>query len=323
MAQRLPPLNSLRAFEAAARHLSFSKAAQELFVTPAAISHQIKALEDFLGVRLFRRINNGLLLSDAGQAALPPLRDGFERLAEAVEKARSCDRRQVLTVSAAHSFAGKWLIPRLDRFSQAHPDIDVRIDAAARLADFGRDKVDLALRYGIGDYPGLHVDCLLADEVLPVCSPLLQQSEHQHPLRTPDDLRYHNLLHMDEVSVTVTWPDWKMWLLSAGVIDIDPQPGTRFTGSSMAIQAAIAGQGVALVSKVLVDDDLEAGRLVTPFMPRFPVKFSYYLVCPKDTVNIPKIAAFRNWVLAEVNSTSTDAHEHERDCLVDKTEDVP
>ena len=296
--KRLPPLNSLRAFEAAARHLSFSKAAQELFVTPAAISHQIKTLEEHLGVKLFRRVNNGLLLTDSGQAALPSLRVGFEHLASAVELAQTSHLRCVLTISAAHSFAGKWLIPRLDRFSQIHPDIDVRIDATSRLTDFARDKVDLALRYGSGNYPGLHADCLLVDEVIPICSPLLQQGEH--PLQTPSDLRHHRLIHMDEPA---GWPDWKMWLLSAGVEDVDWLSGSRFTGSSMAIQAAIEGQGIALVSRVLVADDLAADRLITPFAASFPVNFCYYLVCPPDMLNSNKVAAFRNWILAEAGQS--------------------
>ena len=193
MSERLPPLNALRAFEAAARHLSFARAAQELHVTPSAISHQIKTLEEHLGLPLFRRLNKMLLLTDEGQALLPGLRAGFEQLADAVASARRCNLRRVLTVSAAPSFAGKWLVPRLDRFRQAQPDIDVRVDASIQLVDFARADVDVGIRYGTGRYPGLHVECLMADEVLPVCSPQLLQGAHA--LRSTNGYGGPGLIH--------------------------------------------------------------------------------------------------------------------------------
>jgi LysR family glycine cleavage system transcriptional activator len=187
MARSLPPLNALRAFEAAGRHLSLTKAAAELHVTPAAISHQVKSLEEWLGVPLFRRLNRAILLTDAGQGCLKGLRDGFDRLSEAVESVRVHAATGPLTVSVAPSFASKWLVPRLDVFRRAHPQIDVRIDASTRLADFSRDDIDLAIRYGRGHYPGLGIDRLLTEEVFPVCSPKLRRG---HPaLRQPADLR--------------------------------------------------------------------------------------------------------------------------------------
>ena len=195
MARSLPPLNSLRAFEAAARHLSFTKAAGELNVTPAAISHQIKALEEFLGVVLFRRLTRALRLTDAGQAAFPKVREGFDKLAEAVEILRAEEESKVLTVSVSPSFGAKWLVPRLDRFRAAHPDLEIRIDATDRLADFQGDNVDVALRYGMGNYPGLLVDKLFGAEMVPVCSPDLLDGPQ--PLQRPQDLAHHTLLHLD------------------------------------------------------------------------------------------------------------------------------
>jgi len=303
MSSRLPPLNALRAFEAAARHLSFRRAAEELFVTPAAISHQIKGLEDYLGVPLFHRLNKSLLLTEAGQAALPTLREGFERLAEAVELMRADSPSRFLTVSVAPSFASKWLVPRLERFRQSVPGIDIRIDATSRCVDFIRDRVDLGIRYGAGDYPGLHSDCLRDDEIVPVCNPALLTGGH--PLQQPVDLRYHTLLHIDDPVITGGgWPDWSMWLISAGVDGVDGSRGPRFSQASMAIQAAVEGHGVALVGAVLVEDDLAAGRLVNPFCLRAPVKFCYYLVCPPAAVQRQAVAAFREWLLAEVDASA-------------------
>ena len=298
MSERLPPLNALRAFESAARHLSFAKAAEELHVTPSAISHQIKTLEEYLGLSLFRRLNKMILLTDEGQALLPGLRAGFEQLADAVANARKCNLRRVLTVSAAPAFAGKWLVPRLDRFRQAQPDIDVRVDASIQLVDFSRADVDVGIRYGSGRYPGLHVECLMSDEIVPVCSPKLLQGEH--PLQEPDDLRHHTLLHIDDVVATSGWPDWSMWLRSARIEGIDARRGPRFSQSSMAIQSALEGHGVVLVSCVLVADDLAARRLVKLFSTSFPVDFCYYLVCLETSLNNPKVAAFRDWLRTEV-----------------------
>ena len=299
---RLPPLNALRAFEAAGRHLSFSRAADELHVTPAAVSHQIKALEAFLGVKLFRRRHRALLLTDAGQACLPGLREGFDRLAEAVEAARLDSTGRALTVSVAPSFGAKWLVPRLDHFTTAHPGIDVRIDASTRLADPLREDIDLCIRYGPGNYPGLHVECLLAEEVVPVCSPALL--EGPEALQAPADLCRHTLLHVDRPVGDDSHPDWPMWLAAAGVDNCDASRGSRFTMASMAVEAAIAGQGVALAGSVLVADDIAAGRLLRPFELRFPVKFAYYLVGVEATWEQPRIVAFREWLRSETRGAS-------------------
>ena len=303
MARNLPPLNSLRAFEAAARHLSFTKAAEELHVTPAAISHQIKALEEQLGVALFRRLTRALRLTQAGQAALPPMRDGFDRLADAVELLRAQEDSGAVTVSLDPSFAAKWLVPRLDRFRAAHPELDVRLDATEKLADFQRDNVDLAIRYGSGIYPGLEVERLLSEEIFPVCSPKLLESSV--PLAEPGDLRHHTLIHLEWDSENVTAPNWRMWLLAAGIHDIDFTRGPVFSMTTLALQAAIEGQGVALASSFLVADDLAAERLVMPFDLSVcdPLDFAYHLVVPKRTTDLPKVVAFKTWLLDEIART--------------------
>ena len=298
MERRLPPLNALRAFEAAARHLSLTRAAEELHVTPAAVSHQVKGLEDYLGVKLFRRMNRALLLTDAGQACLPGLRDGFDRLAEAIDAVRARDESRPLTVSVAPSFGAKWLVPRLDRFAQEHPDIDVRIDASMRLADLVREDVDIAVRYGPGGYEGVRVDPLMTEEVVPICSPRLLEGENA--LREPQDLCRHTLLHIiNPGTEEAGHPDWRMWLRAAGVTDCDASRGPTFSMSSMAVQAAIEGQGVALVGNVLVADDIAAGRLVRPFELSFPVSFAYYILRPLASADRPRVVAFREWLLKE------------------------
>ncbi|MFQ6018797.1 MAG: transcriptional regulator GcvA, partial [Kiloniellaceae bacterium] len=288
MARRLPPLNALRAFEAAARHLSFTKAAEELHVTQAAVSHQIKALEEALGVALFRRFNRRLMLTDAGQLYLPPLTEAFDRMDAATRHLHSRDESGALKVSVLASFAAKWLLPRLPRFRERHPEIDVLVLASDRLVDFRGDDVDMAIRYGPGRYPGLRVDFLMGDTVCPVCSPKLLDGPH--PLRAPEDLEHHTLLQ-DEVART--YPDWRVWLQAAGVTGIDPDRGPGYSDSSLVLQAAIEGQGVALGRSSLAGADLEAGRLVKPFGPSLPSKHAYYEVAPEAAAARPKIAALR------------------------------
>jgi LysR family glycine cleavage system transcriptional activator len=299
MARKLPPLNGLRAFEAAARNLSFTRAAEELHVTPAAVSQQVKSLESYFGVRLFKRLTRALSLTDAGKAVLPLLRDAFDQLAEADRVIRNRRDDRVLVVSVAPSFAAKWLVPRLSSFSKACPDYELRIDATDRLADFDRDGIDAALRYGLGDYPGLTVVCLLEELVEPVCSPALL--EGKAPLRRPSDLRHHTLIHMQPHSDTDAAPNWAMWLKAAGVDDVDPHRGPRFSMESLAVQAAIEGQGVALVAGALVTDDIDKGRLVRPFPESAGSKtrFCYYLVYPSHDEASPKLVAFRDWVIQQ------------------------
>lgn len=297
MNRRLPSLNALRAFEAAARHLSLTKAARELHVTPAAVSHQIKALEADLGLPLMHRVKGGFVLSEAAKVGLPGLRDAFDRLHEAVRGMRLEEVSRILTVSAAPSFAATWLVPRLDRFKQRYPEIDVRLDASFGMVDFLHDNVDVAVRYGPGDYAGLHAVRLFDEEMFPVCSPLLL--ERGPPLSEPRDLARHNLLHSDWTPEKGVWPDWRMWLLAAGAEEVDSDRGPRFTQQSIALQAAVQGQGVALGSPALVADDLAAGRLAKPFDLSVPVDFCYFVVAPPATAELPRVRAFRDWLVAE------------------------
>ncbi|MSO93967.1 MAG: transcriptional regulator GcvA [Rhodospirillales bacterium] len=291
MARDLPPLNALKAFEAAARQLSFTRAAAELHVTQAAVSHQIKALEDRLGIPLFRRLNRNLLLTDAGQALLPAVSDALDRLAAAVARVRSRDVSGVLTVSTLDSFAGTWLVRKLGRFRDIQPEIDVRITTSDHQVDFAREDVDMAIRYGRGPWPGLYVERLMTEEVFPVCSPALLKKGP--PLKEPADLRHYTLLHDDLKE------DWRMWLAHAGVSDIDPTRGHGFHRSNLVIQAAVAGAGVALGRSVLVADELASGQLVKPFALSLPAEFAYYLVCPFQSAERPKVRAFSDWLLAE------------------------
>lgn len=293
MSRHLPSLTALRSFEAAARHLSFTKAAEELHVTPAAISNQVKALEQHYGLTLFRRLTRALVLTEAGQKALPPLRHGFDKLAEAADGLEDLNKGGTLTVCSMPFFAAKWLVPRLDHFYQAHPGIDVRINASMRYSDLEKDDVDIGLRLGSGDFPGQNVVKLMDEQAFPVCSPRLLDGPH--PLMTPDELRHHVLIHADFGN----WPDWTLWLETAGVDGIDASHGPRFNQLGLAVQAAVEGQGVALASSVLVIDDLEAGRLVKPFDLPIEVNLAYYVVCLESTVEQPRIAAFRNWILSE------------------------
>lgn len=301
MNYRLPPLNALRAFEAAARHLSFKKAAEELNVTPAAISHQIKGLEADIGMPLFRRLNRSLLLTDAGQLLLPDIRDGFQSFHRAMDRLRAQSNENVLTVATAPSFAAKWLVPRLDRFSRAHPELDVRISASMQLVDYEAEGVDIGIRFGRGDYPGVENELLLTDTAFPVCSPQLLAGEH--PLKSPDDLRYHVLLHDESWrSNYESFPTWGMWIKGAGVDGVDATRGTRFNMTSDVINAAIEGAGVALGRSSMVEGDLQAGRLVKPFDLSVPVEFAFYVVYRKSNLAKSKISAFRDWLFDEAKA---------------------
>lgn len=301
MDRKLPPLNSLRAFEAAARHLSFTKAAEELHVTPAAISQQVRQLEQHCNARLFRRMTRALALTDRGEAALPLLREGFDKLAEAAAELRRSHDDGILTVSVPPTFGARWLLPRLERFRAMHPGIDIRVDATDRIVDFVSERVDIAIRYGSGRYPGLVSELLLAETAFPVCAPALVDGTPG--LRTPADLAHHTLLHsggLEEEGRVTTWP---MWLRAAGLATIDASRGMSFSVASLAIQAAIEGHGVALVSGPTVEDDLKAGRLVRPFAPSAweESPFAYHLVFPAEDADAAKIAAFRAWARAEAD----------------------
>lgn len=302
MARGLPPLNALRAFEAAGRHLSFTAAAEELHVTPAAISHQVKGLEEALGVQLFRRLPRGLSLTDAGQACLPKLSEGFESLVDAVERARGHEEAGVLNVSVLQSLTLKWLIPRLPRFHADHPEVDVRVHSSIRLVDFAREEYDLAIRYGLGHWPGARAERLMTEQVFPVCSPALMDGPH--PLRGPEDLRFHTLIHDASFGEIFggNFPDWRAWLEAAGTEGIDATHGPGLSPSGMVIEAALRGDGIALGRSVLVHDDLTAGRLVRPFAVSLPVPYAYYVVTTETTATKPKVATFCAWLKAEARA---------------------
>ena len=292
--RRLPPMNALPSFEAAARHLSFSKAADELCVTHGAVSHAVRKLEDHLGVQLMLRASRSVRLTPVGAALAADLRDVLERLAAATAAAtgRSCN---IVSVSTIDSFAARWLMPRLSRFRRLHAAIDVRVATSERLADFVSDGIDIAIRCGGGQYPGLSAELLMKEDHFPVCSPELLKG--RHPLRTPADLVHHTLLH-DVFTV-----DWTLWLRSAGIDGVDDaQRGPTFLSSDHAIQAAIRGEGVVLGRSALVADELGAGRLVRPFKLSVPAGFAYYVVCPARALKRPHVKVFHDWLIAEARS---------------------
>jgi LysR family glycine cleavage system transcriptional activator len=289
--RRLPALNALKAFEAAARHESFTKAAHELNVTQGAVSHQVKALEAELGLRLFQRERQRLVITEAGRTYLEVVRDAFDRIASGTERLLQRQKSGVLTVSTSPNFAAKWLVPRLGRFSETNPAIDLRIGATMQHVDFARDEVDLAIRHGDGRWPSLHVTRLGVEELFPVCSPALLKG--RNALRTPADLARHTLLHLGEPL------DWSKWLEAAGVSHPAMSRGPVFSQSSFAIDAAIDGQGVALARTALCASDLLAGRLVRPFDLVLKISYGYWIVCPKANAELPKITAFRDWLLSE------------------------
>jgi len=319
MPRPLPPLNALRAFEAAARHRSIRRAALELHVTPAAISQQVKLLEDYLGVLLFQRVNRGLTLTPEAEASVARLREGFDALAGAVELMHAQHSVERVRVGAAPTFAGKWLAPRISGFCSAFPDTDVRIAADARFIDprqpasdtgfsrpgAGGEDFDIAIRFGSGAYPGWRVDKLFDVAATPLCSPRLMQGPH--PLRSPEDLRHHILLHDDTVSFEQGGIDWNTWLKAAGVRKIDTHRGARFNHAVLALEAALDGAGVVLSYPQLAATDLARGRLIAPFDLELRVDFAYYALSGEDGSVQPRVAAFRDWLIAEAG-TPTGAH---------------
>jgi LysR family glycine cleavage system transcriptional activator len=296
MTARLPSLNGLRAFEAAARHLSFTQAASELNVTQTAISHQIRRLEEELGIRLFIRKNRALALTPKARDYLPGVRAAFNDLRLATDRLLRKDDDHVLTVSTLASLAAKWLLPRLTAFQEAHPGIDVRITTSTALVDFRGGDVDAAIRYGRGNWQGLRAEWLMADDFFPVCSPALLNGKR--PLKTAEDLRDHVLLHTSTNS-----DDWRQWLTAAGLpSDISKQPGITFDLILMTVQAAIDGIGVAMGRTSYVQDDIAKGRLVVPFKIALPADAGFYLVSPEGTAESPKLRAFRQWLIASAKN---------------------
>ncbi|MGP1255479.1 MAG: transcriptional regulator GcvA [Kiloniellales bacterium] len=299
MPRRLLPLNGLRAFEASARHLSFKAAAEELNVTPAAISHQVKALEDMIGQKLFRRLTRQLVLTEAAQLTLPDLQQGFEHLSRACRLLESETQEGILTISVAPSFGAKWLVPRLVGFQEAHPEIEVRVAGADHLVDFDAEDVDAGVRFGRGDYEGLHVERLFAVSVVPVCCPSLTKGDL--PLRQPADLKHHTLLHYSSFLPNEASPAWSMWLKAAGLEGIEANRGPKFNSYTLLAEAALAGQGVALIDESVVSAEIASGRLTRLFCDQdfVTTKFSYYLVYPLDRACSRKIELFRDWILGE------------------------
>lgn len=291
MLRRLPPLNALKAFEAAARHESFTRAAEELCVTQGAVSHQVKALEAVLGLKLFNRERQRLIITDTGRDYLGVVRDALDRIAVGTERLVQRQSSGVLTVSTSPDFAAKWLVYRLGRFSEAHPEIDLRISATMHHVDFAREDVDLAVRHGDGNWSGLDVVRLCSEQLFAVCSPKLLSGRRR--LGKPSDLLKFPLLHLDDRK------DWSKWLDLAGVAGPELSHGPILNRASMIIDAAVDGQGVALARTTLAAWDLINGRLVRPFALGMRLSKSYWIVCPKATATLPKIVIFREWLLAE------------------------
>ena len=311
MATRLPPLNALRAFECAARHLSFKRAASELNVSPAAISHQIRLLERYLDETLFRRQPGSLTLTDQGRAALPQLQEGFRALTEGAAALRGSmrDRQTVLTVRSAPALAAKWLMPRLREFIDQHPHIDIHLEASMRAVDVksnpeetaqaqhSAQEPDVDIRFGAGIHPGHRVDRLFSVALVPVCG-----REHligPRALRSPEELRDHTLLHDDAVAALPGNPGWAAWLRRAGVSSVDSTRGQRFSHGALALDAAVSGMGVALAMDVIAAEDLRAERVLQPFSITLPLAAAYYLVSAEARVEQPQVSALRTWLLRD------------------------
>jgi LysR family glycine cleavage system transcriptional activator len=291
MRQRLPPLNALKVFEAAARHESFTRAAEELAVTQGAVSHQVKALEAELGIKLFNRERQRLVITEAGREYLTVVRDALDRIALGTERLLQRQNTGVLTVSTSPDFAAKWLVHRLGHFAEAHPEIDLRVSATLHHVDFAREEVDLAVRHGDGNWPGLETVRLSSEQLFAVCSPKLLTGRRR--LSKPSDILKYPLIHMDSRA------DWGKWLQAAGLEDAAVIHGPVLNRASMVIDAAINGQGIALARTTLSAWDIINGRLVRPFAETLRLSKTYWIICPKATAALPKIVTFRDWLLAE------------------------
>ncbi len=314
MAYRLPPLNALRAFESAARHLSFKNAGRELNVTPTAISHQIKLLEDFLHVDLFYRLTRSLKLTPEGETMLPKVREGLECFACAVEAMQSDRPLGRLIVVAPPSFASRWLVPRLKRLYAIAPELTLHLvssvqaienaEADATLAYESIDLLEgdspLAICFGSGDYPGFQVDRLFASDYVAVCSPKLL--EEGRPLQHPLDIRHHTLIHDDTIANERARPNWEEWVRLAGVTGIDTNAGPHFRDSGLALAAAIDGLGIALASMPIAAAEIAAGRLVAPFKVAVQQPYAYYLVAPMAISSRREVELFRRWIVDEATS---------------------
>jgi LysR family transcriptional regulator, glycine cleavage system transcriptional activator len=307
MSRPPPPLNALRAFEAAARHLSVSKAALELHVTPAALSHQIKGLEDFLGLKLFHRRPRAIALTDAGQLLYPGLHAAFIQVRQAVASLDRISNNRILVVSAPPGFTAKWLAPRLYRFLMANPEIDARISANMSIVNFASDGVDVAVRnMRIGQVADsdLLVEKLIDIQLLPVCSPKLLTG--RDGLKVPEDLKRFPLIHDESHATVAALPTWADWIKAAGVDGVDVSRGLRFNSADHALEATAEGAGVLLAHRLLAYDDLRTGRLVAPFDLELPSERAIYFVCPKGSETRPNVMAFRAWLKEEVSRLNVD-----------------
>jgi LysR family glycine cleavage system transcriptional activator len=294
---RLPSLNALRAFEAVARHLSFARAADELFVTKAAVSQQVRQLEEEVGAPLVERMGRGLRLTEAGSAGVRDLADGFAVLGRAARAMREANGRRFVVINSSASFAATWLVGRIGKFKSQHPDINVLLDANPIEDVVERPSVDALIRWGTGDFGDYSTTLLFKEDVFPVCSPALMGGDH--PIREPQDLQRHTLLHLDCHPMSPTWPEWSDWLKAAGAPEVEVTRGVWFGRMSMAIHAAAQGQGIALSSLAIAADELAAGRLIVPFATSVPTPFGYYFLCRPSQAASPRIAALRDFLVAE------------------------
>jgi LysR family transcriptional regulator, glycine cleavage system transcriptional activator len=297
--QPMPPLNALRAFEAIARHLSFAKAANELHVTPAALSHQIRGLEEEVGVPLFHRRTRAIELTDAGKLLYPGVHAGIESLRNAVGQLDRARDDRILVITATPGLVAKWLMPRLWRFLREYPDIDARVSASLKRADLAAEGVDVGIRLSKSISPDLHSEKLFDDSMLPVCSPRLAEQG----LSSPGDLARFPLIHYDFATSMQAPPVWADWFAAAGLQGIDATRGLRVDAADHALDAAVAGAGVALSHKLIASDDVHTGRLVAPFGPELALMPAYHFVCPRWNEVRPKVRAFRDWLFAEMEET--------------------
>lgn len=308
MAPHIPGTRALKVLDAAARHLNFTRAADELGLTPAAISHQVKEIEDQLGLALFVRTSRSVQLTQAGSLVHEAAVEALGTLGRAVARARKLSRGAAeLKVSADATFASKWLVPRIDLFRRKHAGIELSFDITSQVRDLGHDDVDVAIRFGAGKYPGLAARRLFDNVIIPVCSPRLLMSGP--PLAEPRDLLHHTLVHIEWSRQGVTWPNWRMWMTAAGVEDFDDSRCVLFSDSSHCVQAAIDGSVVALADFAMVANDLSEGRLIRPFELgiKLPSDFAYYLVYPAAAADDRRIAAFRAWILEEAARTQDES----------------
>lgn len=304
-------LNALRAFEAAARHKSFSAAAAELNVTPAAVGQQVRNLESWLGIALFTRAGSGsarLVVTDAARAALPDIREGFDRLSVGLSRLKDASIHAGLTISVSPAFASKWLLPRIERFQQAYPDLDVLLDTKSRSVDFQVERIDVGVRYGAGKWPNLTAVHLMDEVMFPVCAPnfaLLKGGK-----LPPEVLDRCTLIHDHSMASDPDYPTWRMWLDASGYTQVKTDHGLKINNSAAVLQAAIEGQGLALARSVMVRDDLESGRLIRPFADKgldCPLTQAYFVVYRPECSELPKVQAFRNWLLAEAGKSISEA----------------